>query len=492
MACTEEQIKKLMKYAGSCTLEAAAAKAGMSLRTARDYLKRGGRMKQKKRREHRTRPDPFAEVWPEVKNLLESDSGLEAKTVMEWLDQRYPGQFENGQLRTLQRRVKDWRVLEGPERKEVMFPQDIQPGRQSQSDYTHCTKLGITIAGEPFPHMLFHFMLPYSRWEFVEIAHTESLASLMGGYLRAVEELGATAPEHRTDNLAAAVPIGKRGEFQERWKNFLQFYGVHPSANNPRRSHENGSVEKSNDLFKNALDQRLRLRGSRNFGSLDAYEAYLREMLHARNRQRRERLTEELKLLQPLPAPSWADPKELTVTVSAWSTIVVQRAIYSVPSRLIGTRLRATVYKDKIEVYYGTRLVQCMPKVGPGERVISYRHIIAHLLRKPKAFTYYQFREELFPSSVFRRALDDLLSRKGNDAGEREYLQILNLAAIENELDVASALQLLLETSTEISESSVRQLIARKFEMPTVEVKTTPLSVYDELLTFRASEVASA
>ena len=448
-------------------------------------------MKPKKQREYRTRPDPFTAVWPEVRNLLESDSGLEAKTIMEWLQQRYPGQFELGQLRTLQRRVRDWRVLEGPERREVIFPQNIQPGRQSQSDYTHYNSLEITLASELFSHMLFHFMLPYSRWEYVEIAHVESFETLTGGYARAVEELGAVAPEHRTDNLAAAVPIGKRHEFQARWQDFLSYYGVEPSANNPRRSHENGSVEKSHDLFKNALDQRLRLRGTREFGSLDAYESYLQDMVNARNHHRRERVTEELRLLKPLPPSSFSDPKELTLTVSAWSTVVVQRAIYSVPSRLIGVRVRALVYPDVIELYYGNRLIQSMKRISPGERCINYRHIITHLLRKPRAFTYYQFREELFPSSVFRKAFDRLL-QKGQDYGEREYLRILNLAAIESEIDVTSALQLLLETASEISEAAVRELILRKFVAPAVEIRDTPLSVYDQLLSFRAREEARA
>lgn len=117
---------------------------------------------------------PFAEVWPEIQELLERDAGLEAKTIMEWLLGSYPGQFQESQVRTLRRRIKDWRVLYGPESKEVMFRQTILPGRQSQSDYTHLNSLAITIAGEPFPHMLYHFMLPFSRWEFVWVCFSVS------------------------------------------------------------------------------------------------------------------------------------------------------------------------------------------------------------------------------------------------------------------------------------------------------------------------------
>src|SRR5579883_985017 len=262
MTCTPKQIELLLRYASAYTQEVAAAKAGMSLRTAKRYLKTGGKRRKKKPEERswRTRTDPFAEVWPELRSMLERDQGLEAKTLMDWLLATYPGRFQPGQVRTLRRRVHDWRVLEGPERNEVMFAQTILPARQSQSDYTHCEKLEVTIAGEPFPHMLYHFMLPYSRWEYVWICFSESFETLTSGYGRAVRELGAVAPEHRTDNLAAAVPIGEHHTFQVRWKDFLSHFNVVPSANNPLRSNENGSVEKSHDLFKHALDQRMRIR----------------------------------------------------------------------------------------------------------------------------------------------------------------------------------------------------------------------------------------
>ena len=339
MTCTAEQLRQLVKYSQTNSQQVAAAKSGMSTRTARRYMNRKEIPKTRKPRDYRTRKDPFEHVWSEIENLLRTDDGLEAKTLMAWLLEKYPEEFQQGQLRTLQRKVRNWRALEGPDRNEVFFPQVIHPGRQSQSDYTHCNKLGITICGEPFPHMLFHFVLPYSRWETAFIAFVESFESLTDGYSKAVRELGAVAPEHRTDNLAAAVPIGERKKFQRRWQDFLAHYGVVPSANNPGESHENGSVEKSHDLLKNALDQRLRLRGSRDFLSVAAYEAFVHETVHSRNRSRAPRLYEELKLLKELPSRHWNEPRELIVTVSGWSTIAVLSAVYSVPSRFIGMKL---------------------------------------------------------------------------------------------------------------------------------------------------------
>ena len=258
MTCTKQQITLLLKLAATYSQEVAAARAGMSLSTAKRYLRTGGKreMKPPEERTWRTRFDPFAEVWEELKAMLQNDQGLESQTLMDWLMDSYPDKFQLGQVRTLRRRIHDWRVLEGPERKEVMFAQTIHAGRQSQSDWTHCAELEVTSAGKPFPHLLFHFMLPYSRWEFVWICHTESFETLTTGYSLAVTDLGVVAPVHRTDNMAAAVPIGQHGEFQIRWTDFLAHYGVEPSANTPGKSNENGAVEKSHHLFKHAIDQR--------------------------------------------------------------------------------------------------------------------------------------------------------------------------------------------------------------------------------------------
>ena len=481
MTSTAQQVRLLMKYSRTHKLLTAAALAAMSVRTARRYLNRREPPKSRKPRDYRTRPDPFANVWHEVENLLKADSGLEAKTLLEWLMERYPDQYHPGQLRTLQRRVKDWRIFEGPPSKEVFFPQEILPGKQSQSDFTWCNELEVTIAGAPFPHLLYHFMLPYSRWEFVCIVASESFDALSCGYDSAVRELGAVAVEHRTDNLAAAVPIGQRKVFQRRWKDFLAHYGVQPSANNPGMSNENGSVEKSHHLLKSSLDQKLRLRGSRDFGSVGAYENFLREFVHRRNRQRIVKFTEEFKLLRELPLRSWKDPREMTVTVSAWSTIAVLRALYSVPSRFIGSKLRVLVYKDSVQVFYGTRLIQEMPRVGSGEKSINYRHIIAHLLRKPGAFAQYQFREELFPGVVFRRAFDRLKSEL-RDQADREYLKLLNLAALNSEHDVANALDTLLAADQIPDESAVKHLTAKKVVVPEITVNAPDLRIYDSLI----------
>lgn len=482
MACTKEQIKKLMKYSTTHTQEVAAAKSGMSIRTARKYIQKKGVMK-KPGRDWKTRPDPFTEDWAELTQMLKRDPNLQAKTLMMWLIEKKPDEYRIGQLRTLQRKVRDWRALEGPEQ-EIFFSQILVPGRQSQSDYTCCNKLNVVIAGEPFPHLLFHFMLPYSRWETVSIAFSESFESLTDGYAKAVNELGAIAQEHRTDNLTAAVHMdGSRKRFNSRWTDFLDHYGVTPSSNNPGESNENGSVEKSHHLFKTALDQRLMLRGSRSFGSIDAYESFMNDILYRRNKDRKVKLNEELQFLKALPLRNWNDPLEYAARVGPASTIVILRATYSVPSRMISRDLRALVYAKKVELYFGHTLVQEMERQPPGGKLIQYRHIVNQLLRKPGAFAGYRYREELYPSSVFRRAYDRLCDGS-IDRGEKEYLKVLKLAAFGSEADVGIALTALLETGAIPTAAAVEELIEIKPIPHTVHVLAVDTQSYDSLLSF--------
>ena len=420
--------------------------------------------------------------------MLATNPGLQAQTLMQWLIDQYPEQFNWSHRRTLERRILKWRALKGPDQ-EVMFPQIHIPGKQSQSDWTHCTELEVLVDGQPFPHMLFHFMLPYSCWETAYVSYSESFDSLTMGYMKAVAELGAVAEEHRTDNLTAAViNHGDSHVFNERWAAFLSHYDVKPSKNNAGVSHENGSVEKSHDLLKNALRQALMLRGSKEFASVAEYEKFVRRILDQRNTGRKKRLAEEMAVMKELPARDWNDPKEVSPTVTAFSTISVDKVVYSVPSRLIGRDLKALAYPEVVRVFFGNEMVQEMPRLAPGSRKINYRHVVAHLLRKPGAFANYQYREEMFPSLVFRQAYD-ALSKKRPERADKEYLSILNLAAMGSEQDVEAALATLLEAAQLPLFVTVRELVATDgpSEVPCVFIPAPELSSYDVLLSYLAS-----
>jgi hypothetical protein len=260
--------------------EIAAAKAGMDAKTARKYL-RGGQLPSESRvdRTWRTRPDPFTEVWEEVRQLVDANPGLEAKTLFEALQREHPGRFADGQLRTLQRRLKHWRATEGPGR-EVFFAQKHVPGRLAQSDFTHMSELGITIGGQSFPHLLYHFVLTYSNWESASICYSESFESLSDGLQNALWELGGAPMEHRTDRMSTAVNnMSEAHEFTARYEALLRHYRLEGQKIQTGKANENGDVEQRHHRLKRAVDQALMLRGSRDFGALAGYQEFLRALL---------------------------------------------------------------------------------------------------------------------------------------------------------------------------------------------------------------------
>lgn len=484
---TDRQVRSLMRCRETeGTLRGAAAKAGMDEKTARKYL-RAGRLPSELKQPHswRTRPDAFEGVWPEVRELLAGQPGLEAKTLFEHLQRQYPGRFQDGQVRTLQRRVKAWRAQEGPAR-EVMFPQRHEPGRLCQSDFTHMGSLGVTIGAESLDHLIYHFVQTYSNWESATVCFSESFESLAEGLQNALWRLGGVPRVHQTDCLSAAVRrLGDGREFTDRYRALLAHYGLEALTSQPATPHENGDVEQRNHRFKRAMEQALLLRGSRDFESREAYEAFVAQLFDRLNAGRTERLAQEAAVLRRLPLRRFDACRRLTVRVGPSSTIRVQHNTYSVHSRLIGEKVEVCVHAEQIEVWHGTVLVETLARLrGEGGQRINYRHIIDWLVRKPGAFERYLYRDALFPTSRFRMAYDALEARRPG-RGHKEYLQILELAARGSETAVDHALDALLRTNETLSLRAVEMAIGAAQEGPGApEVNVTPvdLSGYDSLL----------
>lgn len=470
------------------TLATAAAKAGMDQKTASKWRQSGQFPSEvKEPRDYRTRPDGFAEVWSEVEELLERDAAIEAKTIFDHLCKQHPGKFQEGQLRTMQRKVKVWRALRGQPR-EVFFPQVHLPGHQAQSDFTHMTKLGVRIGGQVFKHLVYHFTLTYSNWEWAMICASESWESLSEGLQKALWELGGTPSEHRTDSLTAAVkPAGGRQEFTERYQGLLRHYGMCASHTSPGRGNENGDVEQAHHRFKRGVEQELILRGSREFFSREEYDEFLRQLLVRRNEGRRERVAEDLKALRPLPDRRLDAFGKQSQRVSRNSTILIRHNHYSVPSQLIGERVDIRIHADHLEVWYAGQMIERMERLrGEGKAAINYRHIIHSLVKKPGAFARYRFQSSLYPRLIFRVAYDELKQRLDGRA-EREYLQLLKLAAEESEELVAEILRGMVDRGEEVRPERVREMIVERRNerlprIPKIEINMAPLASYDLLL----------
>ena len=435
-----------------------------------------------------TRPNPFETVWAEVLELLAGNPGLQAKTIFGELQRRHPGRFTDNQLRTLQRHIKRWRATSGPP-KEVFFAQVHEPGRLGASDFTSMNELGVTIQGQRFDHLVYHFVLTYSNWETGTICYSESLESLSEGWQNAVWELGAVAAEHRTDSLSSAVNnMSNLEEFNQRYQGVMRYYGVKPQHTNPASPNENGDVEQSHHRFKRAVEQALLLRGSRDFGGMTEYAQFLKDLFAHRNAGRRARLAEEMAVMGELPARRMESAKREQVKVDSGSLIHVERNSYSVNSRLIGARVEARTYLDHVEVWCGQRKVEDLPRLrGRGKHRIDYRHIIEWLVRKPGAFENYRYQEDLFPTSRFRMAYDALKETMPSRSS-KEYLKILKLAAERGEVQVDEVLRALLEGDTEavVTAETIGELLAKLDAIPPVtmvEVAIVDLASFDQLFT---------
>ncbi|MEA3420966.1 MAG: IS21 family transposase [Acidobacteriota bacterium] len=464
----------------------AATKAGMDEKTARKYRKLGKLPSQiKKEHAWRTRKDPFEEIWPELCQYLNINPGLEAKTLFEFLQKNNSGRFQDGQLRTLQRKVKVWRATEGPPR-EVFFPQRHHPGKLCQSDFTHLSKLGISIGRKSFPHLIYHFCLTYSNWETGSICFSESYQALSEGLQDALWKLGGVPEMHRTDRLSAAVHQDLNPEkFTARYRGLLRHYGMRPTSIQAGKANENGDIEQRHYRFKKALDQSLMLRGSRNFNNREEYEKFLGKLFSQLNAGRQKRFQEEMAKLKSLPRYRLDDCQKKVVRVGPASTIRILHNTYSVNSRLIGEMVKVRVYVQHLEVWYGQKHVDTLPRIrGKGEYRINYRHIIDWLVRKPGAFEEYRYREDLYPSTNFRVAYD-VLKKDNPNTANKKYLQILHLAAKQSEVGVEQALKLLLNERRLISADTVRELLETENKIkaiPEIQMPDIDLEAYDRFL----------
>jgi hypothetical protein len=482
---TDHQVLMYKQYRLRLGQEAAAAKIGISARTARRLERSEGLPSQRPPRTWRTRPDPLVDIWEaDVLPLLRASPSLTAVTVLEELQRRYPQRYPDGLLRTLQRRLRAWRALEGPER-EVYFAQVHEPGRLALSDFTHAGELGVRIAGEPFDHRLYQFALAYSGWRHVAVVlGGECFLDLSAGLQDALWALGGVPHEHRTDSLSAAFRnLAERDDLTRRYEALCTHYGMVASRNNRGASHENGAIEARQGSLKRFIEQALLLRGSRDFESLEDYRQFVAEVTARANGRVTKALAIERACLRPLPARRTGEYEEDDARVTKFGVFTVRGVPYSVPSRLIGHRLKVRVYADHIEAMLAGTCVLRAPRSVRGAPVIDFRHHLPALKRKPGALVRWRMREALFPRQEYRDTWQRLLDRLPEARAARLMVGLLELA---ESASVATVAQRLAEYQAADAlpdlEQLRRELAPRTPLQPTVHVKLPPLAAYDTLV----------
>lgn len=486
---TEQQYQRLMnEYQSSGVVDHAAMKAGMDRKTARRYLRTGLRPTElRKPHTWRTREDPLAAIWPETERWLKESPEVEAKALFEHLLAAHPGHLDGRALRTFQRRMTDWLHRNGPA-KEVFFAQVHEPGECIQTDWTNANELNVTIAGEAFPHLLCHSVLPYSNWEWATPCRSESALSLKFGLQASLWELRGVTRFSQTDQSSTATHQLKRGEsgrgFNTEYVALCEHLGLEPRTIAVGSPNQNGDVEAAQGVLKRRLKNQLILRRSRDFVSMDAYAEFVAQVCGGANALRALKLADERACLRPLPPGRFPTAEVITVRVSSYSTARVRGCAYSVPSRLIGAFVQAHVSEETVRFVYRSEEAASYPRsIGRVPR-IDYRHVIASLVRKPGAFARYLYREEMFPRPVFRQAYDRLSAIEERMASAR-YLQLLQLAAEFGEDRVADCLGAVLRAGepplADVMEVQLRE--PAPAQPATIAVFTPELASYDALLT---------
>ena len=474
------------------TKQAAAARAEVSISSAY-RMDKGKLTGDKKSREWKTRKDPFTKVWDDlIVPKLESHPSLLAITILENLQSKYPEEYPDKLLRTLQRRLKKWKAIHGPA-KDIIFRQEHHPGKMGISDFTTLKNVEITISGKVFEHILYHFRLSYSGWSFLKIVEGgESCSALLEGLQEALWRIGGSPSEHRTDSLSAAYKNIKKEAAEDLTKKYNEFcshYKMLPTRNNKGISHENGSIESPHGHIKRRIAQALIIRGNNNFDTIKLYQSWLDTVVASHNRRNAREFEFERGHLQKVPMYKTTDFSEAVIRVNSTSTIVIKKITYSVPSRLCGEVLRAHIHTDRIKLYLGSDKVfevkrAYVDKKTTKNKVIDYKHIIHALNKKPQAFRYSLIRDDLLPNEKYRSIWDHVDKEMQPRLACKYIVKVLNIAHKYNcEDDLGNHIIMEMNKNKIITIAELEQRYKKESGVfPDIKVYQHNLSDYDKML----------
>jgi hypothetical protein len=489
---TDHQMRLYMKFRQIHSTSVAAAKASISVATAYRIEKDPRLPSQKREPRGRRRADPLGGIFDtEIVPLLKAARSIRPVAIFEEMMRRHP-ELNEGVRRTLERRIRAWRAVHGEEQ-EVIFRQTQEPGRLGLSDFTDMVSFGVTIAGQPLDHRLYHFRLAYSGFEHAHVVlGGESFVALAEGLQNALWSLGGVPRDHRSDSLSAAfrnLDKDAREDLTRRYEELIAHYGMTASRNNAGIAHENGAIEGPHGHLKRAIEDALLLRGSRDFDDLAAYRRFVDEIVGRRNARNVKRIDVERAQLRELPERRTTDYEELSVRVTSSGGFTLRKVFYTVPSRLIGHRLRVRLYDDRLDVFIGSTHLMTLPRgraspSGKHDQVVNYRHVIHSLRRKPMALLNLVYRDRLFPREAYRRIFDLLVERLPERQACRIMVELLGLAHERGcESELADELTVCLDDRQLPDMAALRVRFAPDpARLPNVVVRLAPLQAYEALI----------
>ena len=481
-----------MQYNRTESVETSSAKAGFSTSTGHRFRRDTRLPSEKAGPRGSRRPDPLDGLFEnEVVPMLTSGPQLRPVAVFEELLRRHPDLNPNIR-RTLERRIRRWRALHG-EGREVIFRQDRQPGQLGISDFTCMNASGVTVAGETFRHMLYHFRLPWSGFTHAHVVRGgESFRALSKGLQDALRLLGGTPSEHRTDSLSAAfrnLSKDAAADLTDRYRLLCEDHGMTPTRNNRGVAHENGAIEAAHGHLKRRIADALVLRASKDFADVDGYRRFIADVVGRINARNARDIAAERRTLRELPPRRSDDGEQVSVRVTSSSGFILRGVFYTVPSRLIGHRLRVRIHEDHLELFLGdTHLFELRRKWrrkdGKAVHQVNYRHVIHSLKTRPGALLRLTYRDGLFPREAFRRCFERALEELGERDACRLTVRLLALAHEEGcEAALADEIEACLGRGELPEPARLRTRFAPQCgPMPAVAVAPASLAGYGNLL----------
>jgi hypothetical protein len=231
------------------------------------------------------------------------------------------------------------------------------------------------------------------------------------------------------------------------------------------------------------------MQGSSDFDNLGAYRAFIDEIVGRRNAHNGKRIDAERAHLQELPQQRTTDFEEIVVRVSRSGGFTLRKVFYTVPSRLIGHRLRVRLFDDRLDIFIGGTHLMTLARGrghanGKHDQVVNYRHVIHSLRKKPMALKGLVYRDQLFPRQEYRRTFDALMERLSDRQACKIMVDLLALAHERGcERELASQLAAALDAGDLPDMAALRALFAPDpASLPTVSVKLASLNGYEALI----------
>lgn len=452
----------------------------------------GSRSVKKTRRAYKTRvAAEFEAFWPEIEQLLNGDNELKPYAILEHMIEIHEDSFSSTWKRTLERRVADWKITNGVG-KDISFSQIHKPGDVLAIDFTDLSKLGVRIGSELMVSnfLAFHATLTYSNWEYAEHCRSESFEALASGVQNAFLSLGGVTTRVRFDSMSAAVNnLSTDYEFRSNWKSLLDHFGTQAHRINVRSPNENGDCESSHGHLKDYLDQKLRLRGNRDFENIEQWQEFLSQCVAKHNKKRSAETAKDREKLAPFPKTFFPVFTTQDSNVKSNCIVRIKQNDYCIPSCYIDKKVHLRIYSDRIELWYAGNQKLEMPRlIGKNQVFFDFRYVIDRLIRKPGAFENYRYREQLYPTLNFRHAFDAACTQNGDRIGIRIYLRLLYLAKhvglerVDQELAMALSSRSQIDAKAIESKLQHAPTIPESFHDVDPKVETPDLDDYNQLL----------